>query len=307
MNRKVKAIIWIEALVVALLIFSTVLLSYFGSVSTLNKVLKDSGSYSQLSEITQSKVVELIPADVKNSPIAYGAINWGVNRFITPGLIEQLATPTLNGLVRLAKTPTTIVGSEIMIDTTQYKAKLSTDVNGLNLPKSLKKAGDSFAQAIPSQLKVVDLNKRPNSVLAKVLKAKARLHQLRGAVIFLGSVAALLALLLVIWSQKTINQILRTLSVATLAGGGATLVACGLLAFYINSVGLYSGGAIIDSQVNTLLVGLSSYFLNDVAWWGWLLTLLGAFVFFFTLEKIQREISKAYQWTKKLVTPPKAS
>lgn len=295
MERKTKVAIWIEALLVALLVFSGVLLSYFSSVASLNTVLENSGSYSQIAVVAQTKLKDLVPTDVKTDPIAYGVINWAIPRFVNEALIQKLSEPTLNALVRLAKTPTTIQGSVIVLDTTQYKTKLSSDINGLNVPQGLKNAGDSFVNSLPSSLNVVNLNEHPNSILAKVIRLRDRVHTLKDIVLVLSLSVIALAILIAVWSRATLNSDIKALSVTTVAAGGATLLASGILALIANNVPLYSGGAIIDAQINTLMVGLSNYYLGNVAEWGFGILLVGLVVFFFTIDKVQAEIKKLYK------------
>jgi hypothetical protein len=302
MDRKTKIALWVEALLVALLVFSGVLLSYFSSVTALNTVLSDSGSYSQIAKVSQLKINEIIPEDVKSNPIAYSVINWGVNRFVTADLIEKLSVPTLEGLVKLSKTPTTIQGSNIVLDTTKYKTKLTSDINGFNIPQGLKSAGDSFVNALPTELKVVDLNKHPNSILAKVIKAKERLGQLKDIVLVLSVATLALAILIGVWSRENATKVVKALSLTTVAAGGATLVATGILALVVKYVPIYAGTSVLDYQINLLFLGLSNYFLTDVAKWGAVIVAAGLVVFIFTVGKVQAEIKALYARAVALIT-----
>jgi hypothetical protein len=298
MDRKVKVLIWIEALAVALLVFGSVFVSYFASVAKLNTVLKDSGSYNQIAKIAQIQISDLIPEEVKSDPIAYGVINWGINRFVTVTTVEKISEPALNTLVKMAKTPTTIVGTNVVLDTGKYKAKLSDDINGFNIPQGLKNAGNKFVDAIPAKLNVVNLEKHPNSILARVIKVRDRLAQLRDFVNYLAVFVVIIIALIGFWSRENLTKLFKALGVATVASGGTTLLAAGILAVIATNVPLYSGSSIAASEINTMLVGLSQYYLKEVAGWGFGILLVGGVVLFFTAAKVQKFFNDSY---KKLV------
>lgn len=294
MDRKIKIALTIEALLIALLVFGGVILYYFSSVASLNTVLKNSNSYESIAEISQTKLRNLIPDDIKTDPLAYGVINWGITRFVDESLITKLSEPTLNLVVKLAQTPTTIQGSNIVLDTTKYKTNLTADIEGLNIPQRLKDAGTKYVSAIPQSLNVVNLNNRPNSILAKIIRLRDKIRNLKDIVIVLSLMVVSLAILIGVWSKESLNRAIRNLSLTVTISGAVTILLSGIVALVTKYVPPYPGGTILDGQINGLVANLSYYYLTDTAKWGLILLVVGFVFFFFTIDRVQLKIKEWY-------------
>jgi len=167
-------------------LFLTVILScsllIFSISHVVHKNFKDTNSmlvffqnakiYDNVSTIVRLEIQGVYPPIISRNILLSGLANKVVEAFVTPNTIATVAGPALRLSVKFAQSPTSIIDDKVVIATAIYKQQAVQVLNDFGLPKFVVLNAKLIIDAVPAQFTLVNLEKRPNSILGLIIKAR---------------------------------------------------------------------------------------------------------------------------------------
>ena len=165
-------------LALSLVVFSSSLVIHrsFRDIPSMLNFFERANVYVNLSEIVKLEIEENYPPELQQRVLVVALVDKLVDYVVTPQLIERAAEPFLKLSVKFAQQPVSIVSDKVVVSTAKYKEQFTESLSESDLPPFLVSAGQSVITAIPAQLTLVDNQKHPDNVLAKIIKLRDALE-----------------------------------------------------------------------------------------------------------------------------------
>lgn len=278
--------------------FFSVIYSNFKDVPSVLSLLSKSHVYENVSTLLRLDIEARYPQTIRNNILLYGIANKLLDIVVTPQTVQAISRPAIEFSFAFAKAPTSILKDKVVISTSIYKKQAEQVLEEFGLPKIVLVNADLLINSIPSQLTIVDLQKRPNSVLALIIKARTLFREslvgLRVSWIVLG-VVVILSLL---HNVRHIRNFFAFLWVGFGASGFLILALSFLSPWMLSMVLPHTEDAIAVAQ-NTLISDVVLYFMSQIRITAIYFLLCGILLFLFwrfmKFEKIQSPINKILQ------------
>lgn len=214
--------------IILVVVLSLTLLSYtffkvinqnFQDVPSMLSFFSKAHVYDNLSSLIKLQVQSNYPKPIRNNVLLYGLANQVVNTVVTPNLIAQVAKPALQVSVAFAKAPTSIVSNKVVVATAPYKKQAVTALQNFGLPKFFVVNAQLLLDSVPKQLVLVDLQKRPNSVLGLIIKARTLLRNNQMALGISWSILFGVVAVIVVYNLAHLKNMLKALFIGYSAAG----------------------------------------------------------------------------------------
>lgn len=191
--------------------FFKVINQNFQDVPSMLSFLSKAHVYNNVSQLVKLEIQNNYPKPIRNNFLLYGLANQLVNAVVTPSLIAQVTKPALQLSVAFAKSPTSIVNNKVVVATAPYKQQAAGTLQKFGLPKFLVVNAQLLLDSVPKQLVLVDLQKRPNSVLGLIIKARTLLQNNQMALGISWSVLLGVVAVIVVYNLRHLNNMLKAL------------------------------------------------------------------------------------------------
>lgn len=219
--------------------------------------------YDNASTLIRLEVQNSYPPIIKKNLLLSGFANKLVDLVVTPELVANVAAPALRLSVGFAKAPTSIIDNKVVIATAKYKQQAVQVLTDFGLPKFVVVNAKLIIDAVPVHLTLVNLEKRPNSILGLIIKARTFLaynHMVRDISVML-IIATLVILLL-----HTIDKIKNFFVALSWSFGSIGLLIVGVYVIRMWLMGMFlptTQDAVTIAQ-NALVIDAVSYLLQEV-------------------------------------------
>lgn len=206
------------------LTFFSIIHSNFKDVPSMLSFLERANVYNNASTLIKLEIQENYPATIRNNIILRGLTDELVKVIITPQLVAKVAKPALQASVAFAQSPTAIIDDKVVISTSPYKAQARQVVGDFGLPNIMTKTVGLLINALPSQLTLVDLQKRPNSVLGMIIKARTILAQNNAARVSSWVVLIGVLLVSIFYNLRHVKKLIESLIIICLVSSGVFIL-----------------------------------------------------------------------------------
>lgn len=257
--------------------YATVLRDNFLTGAKAFVFLKEAKVFVTTAEIVKSEISAKLPDSIKNNYIKQAIANKLLDIIVTPENVAKVAEPGIDAAYKLAKAPTDIENNKVVLDTTQYKKQASEYIPGLQLPKVIIDEANDLINAVPNDLTIVDLQKRPNSVLATFIRIRDLMRTINDVtnVLWILTVVNLLALVLV--NIKSMGRFLHSLGWSFGVAGSIIVVGSYILPPITTAVVPQSTDPVIGNAMNTLVSNITNQYFVLTRGYGWLLIIIAVF------------------------------
>lgn len=251
--------------------------------------------YDNVSTIVRLQIQSYYPPLIQKNILLRGFANKLVDFVVTPDIVANAAGPALRLSVKFAQAPTSIINNKVVIATAMYKKQAVNVLTDFGLPKFVVVNAKLVIDAVPAQLTLVNLEKRPNSILGIIIKIRTFLeyNKMANDISWITLIGVLLILFL-----HTVDKIKHFF--LAIWGSFGVIGAC-IIFFYITRLwimGMFlptTQDAITIAQ-NSLVTDAVSYILREVRNIGIFYIGIAAISFlcwkFLDFEKLQVRINK---------------
>lgn len=245
-------IIVISACLVLLSYFS-IIRNNFADAQKTGVFLKQSNTYYYVASILKAEVKDKLPENIQNNILKNAVANKLVDVIVTPEVVEKISQPAIKAAYRVAKTPTEIVGDQVVINTAQYKSQITEQIKQYNLPETVDNVSDSIISAVPAQLKIVDLKERPNSILGYIIRARALFDRIDTTINVLWWVIAVGGIALVLINLRMVKRLFSSFAWAFATSGIFMIVGSFVLPYLIRYLVPKSTDPLVGDYVNGMV------------------------------------------------------
>ena len=250
-----------------LVFFLTVSLICISLFSVINKNFKDAPSilsffenanvYGNVSNIVRLEIESMYPGPIKRNIILAGFADKLLDIVITPATVKKVAKPAVGLAVKFAQSPTSIIDNKVVVATAKYKEQAIIALTDFGLPKLLLINARFLVDSIPANLTIVNLEKRPNSVLGLIIKARTALQYSR-TITNISWVVFWVSLLLIFANNiYRVRDMVKVLWVGLGTAGGVIVLFYLFLNSILSMVLPITSDAITIAQ-NTLVIDVSN-------------------------------------------------
>lgn len=202
------------------LTFFSIIHSNFKDVPSMLSFFDRANVYTNASTLIKLEIQENYPATIRNNIILRSLTDELVKVIITPQLVSKVAKPALQASVAFAQSPTAIVDDKVVISTIPYKEQARQVVGDFGLPNIMTRSVGLLINALPQKLTLVDLQKRPNSVLGMIIKARSILAQNNAARISSWVVLIGVLLVSIFYNLRHVKKLVESLVIICLVSSG---------------------------------------------------------------------------------------
>lgn len=272
-----KFLLILLTVLLVLCTYATVLRDNFLTGAKAFVFLKEAKVFVTTAEIVKSEINAKLPDSIKNNYIKQAIVSKLLDIIITPENVAKVAEPGINAAYKLAKAPTDIENNKVVLDTTQYKQQASEYIPGLQLPKVITDAANDLVNAVPNDLTIVDLEKRPNSILATFIRIRDLMRTINDVtnVLWVLTIINLIALVLV--NIKSIGRLLHSFGWSFGVAGSIVVVGSYIFPPIATAVVPQSTDPIIGNAMNTMVSNIIYQYFVLTRGYGWLLVLIAVF------------------------------
>lgn len=277
------------------LTFFSVIHKNFKDVPSMLNFLSNANVYSNVSTIIRIEIKNFIPKPLRNNILLSGLANNVIDGIVTPGLVAQAAKPALELSVGFAKAPTSIINNKVVVATAKYKKQAMSVLEGFGLPKFVIVNAQLLIDAVPQQLVLVDLNKRPNNVLGLIIKVRTLLQNNKTAMTVSWFIFVATLVTICMYNLHQVRYIFAVVFWAVGSAGVFIVVFYLLLPWIMSMVMSGSTDALTIAQ-NTLISDAVLYLVMQMRNTAFLYIAIAILSFlcwkFISFEKIQAKIDR---------------
>lgn len=251
------------ALTLFVLSFSSVIHKNFKNVPNMLTFLQNARVYDNVSSIVRLEIQSYYPGIIKRNILLSGMADKLVDTVVTPNTVASVAAPALRLSVKFAQAPTAIVDKKVVVATASYKQQVVQALNNFGLPQFVVVNAKLVIDAVPAQLTLVNLEKRPNSILGMIIRIRTFLQYNQAA--YQISWMVLIALVLILFLD-TIHRIRDFFAALLWAFGsiGVLLVIVYMIRYWVMGLFLPATDDAITIAQTTLVTDAVSYLLREV-------------------------------------------
>lgn len=223
--------------ILCLLVLSCTLIikSIFSSTDSINTHLKEAGLYVDVSNMVKARVSENLNQRFEDKIVQRAMAERLLDAIVTPEFVEKQSQRVLPIAAKVIEKPLDIQNNKVIVDTKNYKDKVTSEVDNPDskIPDLIQPAATNLIATIPDQLTLVDMEKRPNSVLGYLTKAKILYENISVWNSTALTVGIITALLLIIINSRQLRALFKYLTIAYLVSGGIILLGSYLFPYLI--------------------------------------------------------------------------
>lgn len=257
--------------------YATVLRDNFLTGAKAFVFLKEAKVFVTTAEIVKSEINNKLPASIKDNYIKNAIVSKLLDIVVTPENVAKVAEPGINAAYKLAKAPTEIENNKVVLDTSQYKKQASEYIPGLQLPKVITEAANDLVNAVPDNLTIVDLQKRPNALLATFIRIRDVMRTINDITNVLWVLTVINLLALVIVNLKSLGRLLHSIGWSFGVAGSIIVVGSYIFPPITSSVIPQSTDPVIGNAMNTMVNNITYQYFALTRGYGWLLVVIAAF------------------------------
>lgn len=232
--------------------------------------LKEAKVFVVTTDIVKAEIAERLPDDIKKNYIKNTVASRLLDVIITPESVAKVAEPSINAAYRVAKEPTKISNNQVVLETDKYKNQALEFIPTIQLPGAITDVANRLVGSIPDQLTLIDLQKRPNSILATFIQIRDTIRTISNIVNILWVLVVVNILLLIAVNIKTPGRILRTISWVLGVTGLVIVIGSYIFAPIINIIFLQNIDTISGNSLNTLTSNIANHYFLLTRGYGWL-------------------------------------
>jgi hypothetical protein len=275
--------------------FFTVIHNSLKDVPSVMNFFSRANVYHNMSTLVKLRIQDSYPLLVQNNFLLSGLANKAVDLAVTPTLVEKATKPALTAAFAVSKTPTSIINDKIILSTDPYKKEAINTLTQLDLPKFILVNANFLVEAIPNQIALVDLEKRPNSLLGMIIKLRTLFQMNQQALTVSWVVMWISLVVLILHGLRHLKQLFKTLWVGFLIVGGLVVGLSLVSPWLINGL-LPSGGDSLVNAQNSLVKDIVVYLfseMRDIAIFYLGVTVLAFIIWrFIKLDKLQLKVDQ---------------
>lgn len=256
--------------------YATVLRDNFLTAAKAYVFLKEAKVFVVTADIVKSEINAKLPESIKDNYIKNAVVAKLLDIVVTPENVAKVAEPGINAAYRLAKAPTDIENNKVVLDTSQYKTQASEYIPSLGLPKVITEAANDLIAAVPAELTLVDLEKRPNSLLATFIRIREMMKTINDIANVLWVITIINLLALVVVNLKSLGRLLHSLGWSFGVAGSLIVVGSYIFTPIIGAIVPQSTDPVIGNSMNTLVNNITAQYFVLTRGYGWLFIIIAA-------------------------------
>ena len=256
--------------------YATVIRDNFLTGAKAFVFLKEAKVFVSTAEIVKSEINAKLPASIKDNFIKQALVGKILDIVVTPENVAKVAEPGINAAYKLAQAPTDIEGNKVVLDTSKYKQQASEYIPSLQLPKVVTDAANELVKSVPNDLTIVDLEKRPNSILATFIRIRDMMRTINDITNILWVLTLINLIALVVVNLKSIGRLLHSLGWSFGVAGSVVVVGSFIFPPIMSSVIPQSTDPVIGNAMNTMVNNIIYQYFVITRGYGWLLVVIAA-------------------------------
>lgn len=269
-----KFLLILLSILLVLCTYGTVLRDNFLTAAKAFVFLKEAKVFITTAEIVKAEISAKLPDSIKNNYIKQAIVAKLLDIIITPENVAKIAEPGINAAYKLAKAPTDIEKNKVVLDTSQYKKQASEYIPSLQFPKVITETANDLVNAVPNDLTIVDLQKRPNSILATFIRIRDMMRTINDAVNTLWILTILNIIVVVLVNLKRIGQMLYGFGWSFGVAGSIIVVGSYIFPPITSSIIPQSTDPVVGNSMSTLTNNVVSQYFYLTRGYGWFLVVI---------------------------------
>lgn len=269
-------LIAIHTLCIFLLSYTLVIKSIFASTETLKNHMGQAGLFADISNLIKAEITDNLSVRLQDRIVLLALSERLLDAVVTPQLVERYSQPLLVAGERIIEKDLNIAQNNVVVDTSKFKQRATNEIKERKLPDIVVPYTENLIAAVPDQLQLVDLEKRPNSVLGFLTRAEilfGKINVINTIALYLGIATALF---LIAFNTKTLRTLFKALATAYLTAGVTVLVGSFLFPFLL----MLTANAAQSIYLNTLVSDAVYYYFGVTRTPSIILLLVGGIFFF---------------------------
>lgn len=216
----------VHILCLFVLSYTLIVKSIFSSTDSLNNHLKEAGLYTDVSDMVKARISENLNEKFQDKIVERAIAEKVLDAIVTPTFVEKQSQRILPIAAKVVSKPLDIQDNKVVVDAQKYKQKINSELqnNKDKIPDIIEPAVTTLVGAVPDQLTLVDMQKRPNSILAFLTKAKILYENIsvwNNIALWVGVITALV---LIILNREQLRALFKYLTIAYLVSGAIVLI-----------------------------------------------------------------------------------
>ena len=300
MNKKTKLIIFCQIVVVMLLAHTIILRGYVTNATKIEALLVEAKTFVYATEIIKTEIKNNLPEKIQDNIIEKAIVYKTIDYVITPKLVQEVSSKPIAKVIAAInkKGDSTIVNNKVVIDTTKYKAQLTKNISGWQLPKELNVLAIDVVSSLPPQVSIVNLEKNPNSFFAYIIKARIYVRELSNIITALTLVLAILIASIFVINRKKIVIAIRGTGWVLSFSGLFMIILSYIGSATVSSVFIVSNPTSVDNLVNNMVLAIGTNYLRASGIFGVISLIIGVIIIILTSPKLIDKTKKTIQTTK---------
>lgn len=268
-----RVLITLLSVLLILTAFVTILRDNFISSSKAYLFLKEANAFENVANLTKDAIRSNLPEKVKNNLLEKAIIEKLMDIVITPENVAKIAEPGIKSLYKESGKIASLADENISYDTVAIKEQAQKYLPTLGLPSAFAQASEQFIEAVPNEIKVLDVKKHPNSPLALFVKLRNAYKALNATTNVLWVLVVINIIGILLLNLRSIARMFRSYSWAFGAAGVISL-AISYLAPQLASVFMRSGANATEQDINSLVQNLLTHYFDLMRGYGWLFVVI---------------------------------
>lgn len=247
----------VHILCLFILSYTLIVKNIFSSTDSLNTHLKAAGLYTDVSTMVKARISENLNQKFQDKIVQRALAEKLLDAIVTPDFVEKQSQRVLPLAAKVVSQPLDIQNNNVVVDTQKYKEKVNAELqsNKDKIPDIIEPAVTNLAGAVPDQLVLVDMQKRPNSILGFLTKAKILYEHISVWNTIALWVGVITALVLIVLNREQLRALFKYIAIAYLVSGAIVLIGSYLFPYLLM---LMNTGQNIN--LNKLISDASYYF-----------------------------------------------
>ncbi|MBP9719409.1 MAG: hypothetical protein KBD46_02985 [Candidatus Levybacteria bacterium] len=219
--------------------------------------------YENVSTIVHLEIQSYYPPLIKKNILLSGLADKLVDTIVTPDTVANVAAPALRLSVKFAQAPTSIINNKVVISTALYKQQVVQALTNFGLPKFVVVNAKLVIDAVPAQLTLVNLEKRPNSILGIIIKIRTFLQYNQAALQISWMVLVALIIIIFLDTIHRFRDFFKAIWIS-FAVSGLLVITLYFARNLIMSIFLPSSSDPLMVAQNALVTDAVSYLLREI-------------------------------------------
>jgi len=273
-----RVLLTLLSVLLVLLSLVYVMRNNFVSAEKTYLFLKEAQAFDSISDLTKETIRQNLPDQVKNNLIEKAIIEKLMDIVITPQNVAKIADPGIKAFYNISKKGASLADEQLSFNTTSIKSQAQQYIPSLGLPKAFVDASNTFVNATPDEINILNPKKNPNSPLTTFLKLREIYRTLNSIADILTVLIVINLLAIVAINVRSLKLLPKTLA-WSFGGAAAVVLALSFLAPPIISLVVGSGNSSLQQYINNLSENLTNRFFLLVRSYGWLYLVIALLAF----------------------------